>query len=348
VSQWDRPGDPSGRGGPATVPVTMAADDRKAARTGERSGAHAGKGTGGGSGGGSSGARPQLRLLPQSILGLASLVFFMGLASAFTGAVLYAYYESRIEKNEQELQEFIDQFTDRVEEARTLIQSEGESASEQIDDQLSELQQFAAGGATIETLLNGAEPSVWFLSTLDEVGAPAVGSAFVVFADSERSFLLTSYEVIRAATVEPAPDLRLRKGDQDLTGELITWDEANDLALVAVPVGSLPALSFVDDPNAVAAGDRVFAVSGLGASGASVAQGVVADAAGNAVQHDAPVGAAFRGGPLLDSDGQVVGVASRSYAPLGFDPLAVFFSPPIRNACQAVMSCPGDAPAPPG
>lgn len=288
----------------------------------------------------------RIRLLPTSLLGLASLVFFMGLASAFTGAVLYAYYESRLEKQEQDLQTFVDGFT--IDDVRAAIQAEGDAALAQIDDQLSELQQFAAGGETLQALLDGVRPSVWFVSTLDEAGAPSVGSAFVVFSDSEQSFLLTSYEVVRAATAEPAPDVLLRQGDQEVTATLFTWDEARDLALLALPLGSQPALAFVADANAVETGDRVFAVSGLGASGASVAQGVVADAAANAIQHDTPIGAAFRGGPLLASDGTVVGVSSRRYAPLGFDPLAVFFTPPIRLACEVVISCPDGAAAPPG
>lgn len=288
----------------------------------------------------------KLRLLPTTLLGLASLVFFMGLASAFTGAVLYAYYESRLEKQEQDLQTFVDGFS--IDEVRAAIQAESDSALAQIDDQLSELQQFAAGGATLQALLDGVKPSVWFVSTLDETGAPSVGSAFVVFSDSEQSFLLTSFEVVRAASAEPAPDVLLRQGEQELVATVFTWDEGRDLALLSLPIGNQPALPFVADPNSVETGERVFAVSGLGATGASVAQGVVADAAANAIQHDTPIGAAFRGGPLLASDGTVVGVSSRRYAPLGFDPLAVFFAPPIRLACEVVITCPDDAAAAPG
>jgi hypothetical protein len=56
------------------------------------------------------------------------------------------------------------------------------------------------------------------------------------------------------------------------------------------------------------------------------------------------VGAAFQGGPLLSSAGEVIAVASRAYSPLGFPPEAVFFGVPIRNACAEVIRCPeGDA-----
>ncbi|MGH9137062.1 MAG: S1 family peptidase [Acidimicrobiales bacterium] len=288
------------------------------------------------------------RLLPSGVLGLAGVVFFMGLAAAFTGAVLYAYYESRLEKTENALEDFILRFTDAVDGAVATVQSEGERAREQIEAQLEELEQFSAGGETLTALLQGASPSVWFVETLDETGAPSVGTAFVVFADNERSYLLASYTTVRAATAEPGPDVVLRQGDRQETATVFSWDPGHDLALLTLDVPSLPALAFAPEDDAVAAGDRVFVVSGLGASGGAISQGFVADVAGNGIQHDVPVGAAYQGGPLLDSDGEVLGVASRTYAPLGFDPLAVFFAPPVRAACEVVIQCPAGAPAPPG
>jgi S1-C subfamily serine protease len=87
-------------------------------------------------------------------------------------------------------------------------------------------------------------------------------------------------------------------------------------------------------------GDRVFVVSGLGAAGGAISQGFVADVSGNGIQHDTPIGAAFQGGPLIDSQGRVLGVASRRYSPLGFAPEDVFFAVPIGTACSGVIRCP--------
>ncbi|MDQ3293912.1 MAG: serine protease, partial [Actinomycetota bacterium] len=287
------------------------------------------------------------RLLPTGILGLATLVFFMGLAAAFTGAVLYAYYEARLDRQEGQLNAFIATYESVFDEARAELQAEGEAARASIDEQLNELAQFAAGGETLTSLAGGAEPSVWFVETLDETGGPSVGSAFVVFSDPDESFLLTSYTTIRAATAQPAPAITLVKRDQRLEASLLTWDEAADLALVSIPIGGLAPLSFIEDPAAVQVGDRIFAVSGLGATGVSIAQGVVADAAGNAITHDVGIGAALQGGPLVDSDGRVGAVASRHFNPSGaFDPLASFFAPPVRRACELVLQCPdGNAPS---
>ncbi len=289
------------------------------------------------------------RLLPDNILGLAGVVFLMGLAAAFTGAVLYAYYESRLEKTEQEVEDFVGEFTDDVEGARAQVQLEGERAREQIEAQLEELEQFAAGGETLSTLLDQVAPSVWFVETLDDTGAPSVGSAFVVFADTERSYLLASFHTVRAATANPGPDVVLRQGDREESATVFSWDPGRDLALLTIEVASMPSLPFAPEDDSGSQGDRVFVVSGLGADGGSISQGFIADVAANGIQHDAPVGAAYQGGPLIDSDGEVLGVASRVYAPLGFDPLAVFFAPPIRSACEVVIQCPsGDAPTTPG
>jgi S1-C subfamily serine protease len=178
------------------------------------------------------------------------------------------------------------------------------------------------------------------VATRDEAGQPSVGSAFVVFADDAQSFLLTSYNAVRANTQQPIPGITVRKGDEELPATLTVWDPANDLALLAVDRADLPALEWASPDPPAQVGDRVFVVSGLGASGGSISQGFIADVSANGVQHDAPVGAAFQGGPLLTSSGEVLGVASRAYSPLGFPPEAVFFGVPIRSSCATVLRCP--------
>ena len=85
----------------------------------------------------------------------------------------------------------------------------------------------------------------------------------------------------------------------------------------------------------------MFSVSGLGAAGGSISQGFVADVSSAGVQHDAAVGAAFQGGPLISSNGEVVAVSSRAYAPLGFQSEAVFFGIPAKGTCDKVLKCPG-------
>jgi S1-C subfamily serine protease len=282
-------------------------------------------------------------LLPRSALGLAMLVFCVGVSAAFTGAVLYAYYDARLAKTEQKVEDFGGSFTDQLEAATAIIADEAETARQQIRDQLDELEKFTPSGQTLTELLDRVQPSVWFVSTLDELGQASVGSAFVVFADTDQSYLLTSFTTVRAATVQPAPVVTVRKGDEELAATLFTWDPATDLALLTIPVPSQPALPWSTAEPSASVGDRVFVVSGLGAAGGAIVQGTVADVSAVGLQHDVPIGAAFQGGPLIDANGDVVAVASRTYAPLNFVTDAVFFAPLIRAACDKVLQCPEGA-----
>jgi S1-C subfamily serine protease len=296
-------------------------------------------------------ARPPVtgwrRFVPTTALGLALALFCMSIGAAFSGAVLYAYYEYRLGNLKDQVVARDAQFGQGVEDALDKIKDERDNAVSQVDGQLDELQRFAASGETLSSLLDKVQASVYFVSTLDDAGAPAVGSAFVVFSDSEQSFLLTSFATVGSSASAPAPAITLRKGDEQLPAKLVSWDPPNDLALVSVQKPSLPAIPWAGTDAPVRIGDRVFVVSGLGTAGGSISQGFVAGVSAEGIQHDSPVGAQFQGGPLVDSDGNVLGVASRSYSPLGFNPQAVFFGVPIRSSCSQVIRCP-DGQAQPG
>lgn len=282
------------------------------------------------------------RVVPGTALGLATLLFFMAVAAAFSGAALFAYYRFELDDTRDRVAEVEGSVADDLDFAEQALAERTDQATAQIDALLGELEQYAASGQTVEELIAGVAPSVFFVSTLDEAGQPSVGTAFVLFSDSERSFLLTSFETVRAATVAPGPAVEIRQGDRTLVADLTAWDERRDLALlVAEDDPNLPAVT-VADPSSLDVGDRVFAVSGLGTDGGALTQGVVADVAANGIQHDAAVGPQFQGGPLLNADGELVGITSRHYAPLGFVPDSVFFAVPVREACAELVQCPAE------
>ncbi|MGH9152375.1 MAG: trypsin-like peptidase domain-containing protein, partial [Acidimicrobiales bacterium] len=104
--------------------------------------------------------------------------------------------------------------------------------------------------------------------------------------------------------------------------------------------GSVATLPQAGGEPPVRMGERIFAVSGLGSAGGSVSQGFVTDVSGAGIQHDAAVGPAFQGGPLVNSEGEVVAVAARTYAPLGFASDGVYFAPLVAAACERVLRCP--------
>ena len=278
------------------------------------------------------------RIVPKSILGLASLMFFMSVASAFSGAVLFAYYQFELDDTQDRIEDVESRIKDDLEAAQQILDVEREDAINQIEQELSALDQFALSGASLEDLLASVIPSVFFVQTLDENGQPSVGTAFVFESDSETSLLITSYSTIQAATREPAPNITVSHGAEAIPVELRTWDPATDLALLIAPIANLPELPRAS-MSTVNVGDRIFAFSGFGSAGGAVTQGVVADISTAAITHDAGVGAQWRGGPMLNSSGELVGIASLNYAPFGFAPRNVTFGIPWPSVCS-VIDCP--------
>lgn len=282
------------------------------------------------------------RILPKTILGLAALLFFMSISAAFSGAALFAYYRFELDETRQRVVEVESSIADQVEAGQQIIDADTEEATAEISTLLDELEQFAASGQTLEELVEGVSESVFLVSTLDENGQGSVGTAFVLFSDSERSFLLTSYTTVRAATVDPGPAISVRRGGTDIGVQLTSWDPGRDLALlVAEDSPNLPPIE-IADPSSVKIGDRAFAVSGLGSNGAAIVQGTVIDVAANAISSDVAVGPQFQGGPMLNSSGELIAISSRAYAPLNFPPSAVFFAVPVREACAEVVQCPAE------
>jgi S1-C subfamily serine protease len=283
------------------------------------------------------------RLMPHTALGMAMLILAFSVGAAFSGVVFFSYYQFRKDKTEERVDSLDKNFESNFKNAIKTIQKTEADAREQIQKELEPLQRIRAEGDTLENLIKKVSNSLFFVSSLDEGGAATVGTGFVVASDSNQSLLLTSYSTVRAASHQPGPAITVRQGDQQVKAQLWTWQEDKDLALIIVQKGNVPRISFAPRSPAVKTGDRVFALSGLGASGGAISQGFVADVSSAGIQHDAATGPSFQGGPLLNSKGEVVGVASRTYTGnLGFVTDDVYFGVPIRVACERVLRCPSD------
>jgi S1-C subfamily serine protease len=283
------------------------------------------------------------RLLPQTALGMAMLILAFSVGAAFSGVVFFSYYQFRKDKTSEKVDALTKNFDSNFKNAIKTIQKTGVDAREQIQKELEPLQRIRAEGDTLENLVKKTKSSLFFVSSLDEGGAATVGTGFVVASDSNQSLLLTSYATVRAATHQPGPPITVRQGDQQIKATLWTWQEDHDLALIILQKGNVPRLSFAPRAPPVKTGDRVFVLSGLGASGGAITQGFVADVSSAGIQHDAAVGPSFQGGPLINSKGEVLAVASRAYTGnLGFQTDDVYFGVPIRSACDKVLRCPSD------
>ncbi|HVM40331.1 MAG TPA: serine protease [Acidimicrobiia bacterium] len=280
-------------------------------------------------------------LLPRTTIGIVTTLLAAAVGAALSGAILFAYYQHRLNGIEDKVERFTGAAEESVSEAIDEIESERDDARAQIRAELEPLQELQASTETLQDLVEKTKESVLFVSTRDPVGQPRAGSAFVVTSDADQSYLLTSLEVVRASTARPGPALVVERGEEQFEATLWTWDEQRDLALLVIPKGNLPRLEWAPEEPNLGIGQRVFAVAGKGGAGASIAQGFIADVSAAGVLHDTPVSGAFEGGPLINSKGEVVGVSSRAYAPLGFRSDQATYAPPIRAACAGVLQCPG-------
>ena len=136
------------------------------------------------------------------------------------------------------------------------------------------------------------ESSVVRIETLNSVGT---------------GFVIAPERVVTAAhVVDGANGPSVITPDQELTGRVLAVDRALDVALLEVSGLSAPAIEFASSPPRVL--DEVYAFGNPLGGGTSASRGIVSAVSDETIQTDAAVNPGNSGGPLLDADGQVVGV----------------------------------------
>ena len=291
----------------------------------------------------SSGGRYGQRILPKTVVGVVVLMLAAAIGFAFGGTVLYAYYQYKTDKLEKRVNTFVNGFEDRFKKAVADIDKEKEDAKAEVRKEIEPIKELRASGETLRSLVDKVKDSIYLVETQDEFGRPQVGSAFVVTSDADRSYLVTSLSVVKAATRKPGPGITVRKGDDRTDATLWTWHEERDLALLIVNKGNLPRVKWAAADEQPQYGERIFDVAGVGGAGGSITQGFVADVSAAGVEHDAAVTGPFAGGPILNSKGEVLGVGTPGYMPLGFTSDRVTFAPFIRATCEKILKCPANA-----
>jgi S1-C subfamily serine protease len=273
------------------------------------------------------------------VIGISFMLLSMGVGAAFAGAGFYTYYDNRLAANEEEVARFLEGFDQQfVDASDALNQLRGDSL-DQIRAELAPLDEFVSQQNAVVNLPAEIGLSVFQLRTTDEDGRPVAGSAAAVAEHRGGTALVTSYSLVKAATISPGPGIELVKGDRKIPATLWSWDPDRDLALVVVEV-ELPRLTLSDEDEQIAiVGGGVFAISGSGGQGATASPGTVLDRSAAGLQHTAVIGTLFEGGPLVDAGGTLVGVASTAYRPLGIDGGDVSFAPDLAGVCSRLLNC---------
>ncbi|CAB4559272.1 unannotated protein [freshwater metagenome] len=174
-------------------------------------------------------------------------------------------------------------------------------------------------------------PSVVTITSLIEGRVFGTGSGVIITADGE---IITNAHVIDGAD---EVRVRLDGETEPRTATVLAADEPNDLALLRIDATGLPAAT-IAPPDSIQVGEPVVAIGFALAldGGASVTTGVVSalertlvteiGALGGLIQTDAAISSGNSGGPLVNADGQVVGIntavatgsATRSATNVGF------------------------------
>ena len=285
------------------------------------------------------------RSLPRTVLGTVLLLVALAVGAAFAGTVLYTWDDFRLKETQESVEQFTTEFESRFQEASAQITRQREEAEASIEERLVPLRELTEESTSTTELAADIAPSVFFVRTLDEDGRSSAGSAFVVGSDSNKSYLVTSYAVVQASTREPGPGITLTASDREIEATLWQWEESTDMAVLTVDDPDLPVLPWASQELARnPIGTRIYAGGGLGSQGASVSPGLVIDVSAVGLQHTAAVGTAYRGGPVLTGNGEVLGMVSTDYAPLNFEPGGLTFAPNIVAACDGLLDCSGRIP----
>lgn len=170
---------------------------------------------------------------------------------------------------------------------------------------------FGQTGKSAREIASDAFRSVVLLVVEDDKRQPlSLGSGFIV----QEGLLVTNAHVIDGATTGYAK-LIGKPRKYEITG-IVARNELHDLALLKVEGMTAPEMAIADSTS-VAVGDPIYAIGnpkGLeGTFSAGIISGVRKLEHGALLQITAPISPGSSGGPVVNVDGQVVGIAVATF-----------------------------------
>jgi S1-C subfamily serine protease len=134
----------------------------------------------------------------------------------------------------------------------------------------------------------------------------AQGTAFGVFPTGDGgTWLATNSHVVKEVAGSNGT-VRLVQGTRSWPGEVAYWDDKRDVALIRVQ-DALPTLDIGSQPQV---GDQVLAYGSPSGLPDTATKGIVSAVRGDYIQTDAQLNHGNSGGPLLNADGEVVGITT--------------------------------------
>ncbi|HEY0532941.1 MAG TPA: trypsin-like peptidase domain-containing protein, partial [Actinoplanes sp.] len=165
------------------------------------------------------------------------------------------------------------------------------------------------------------------------------GTAFSVGdkAGSGKANLVTNYHVVAEIYTDGGRKVSLERGSTQIDATIVKVNKAKDLALLQANQGINP---LGTSPGQVKPGQQVVVVGAPLGLDDTVTSGVISayrpdDPDGTTIQFDAAINPGNSGGPLVNSDHEVVGVATAKAK----DAEGIGLAIPIKTACDTFSIC---------
>jgi hypothetical protein len=205
-----------------------------------------------------------------------------------------------------------------------------------LEDRAAELEQQAGEAFNSEEIAAAVVPSVFMV-----VAGDFTGTAFAVGPETDQggTNLFTNYHVIQSIWEQGGREVTLERTNQRYPAEIVEVDPEVDVAWLQTETEFRGLQTSTEE---VRSGQPIIAVGApLGLTDV-VTTGVVSspsqdlpDGTGPWIQFDAAVNPGNSGGPVINSEQQVVGIATRK----GNDAEALGFAVPIDVACNLFEIC---------
>src|SRR2546425_3518271 len=166
----------------------------------------------------------------------------------------------------------------------------------------------------------------------------SLGSGWVAHSDAGSSEIVTNFHVVAETWSEGTATVQVRQGDHTSTGTIVRVDRNDDLAVIHVARHLTALIPAAQRPKL---GTTVMAVgSPLGLDG-TISIGVVSGyrslGGSNYLQFTAAISPGNSGGPVIDSRGRVVAIASAKLVYPGAEALSLGI--PVAVACDSLVVC---------
>jgi putative serine protease PepD len=225
---------------------------------------------------------------------------------------------------------------DKLDKTRTDAATERTAAQEDakgLEERTKERERRAGNTLDAEAVAGKVLPSVFRVTSQTGTGT---GFAFANQTPEGGTYIVTNYHVIDANWESGQKRVDLEQQNRRFTGEITKVDERADLAIIQV-TDAFPRLGSAPEP--AKPGQPVVVVgSPLGLED-SVTSGVISAQrtinGGPVLQFDAPVNPGNSGGPIVNAQGQVVGVVNAKLNNAEGISLGI----PVAVVCQSLGIC---------